>query len=209
MEETTTLERPRLSPTLTLWLVIAAGAAILLGIIAVRGDRGRDAATQHPGVGERLTDWSLAPLTGDASSLTSQETDGQVLLVNLWGPWCPVCLVELPHLVELRERLAGQADFRMLSVSCGQGLDEDLESIRAATANYLERRSFNIPTYGDPGAKFRRIMGFAAGMAGYPFTVLVDREGTIRAAWSGYAPGDEVDMERLVKKQLAAPRKTS
>jgi hypothetical protein len=39
---------------------------------------------------------------------------------------------------------------------------------------------------------------------GYPTTVVLDRDGTIRGVWVGYEPGTEKKMERLVDELLLA-----
>ena len=38
-------------------------------------------------------------------------------LVNFWGPWCPACGIEFPHLVELEEHFRTDPNFQFLSVS--------------------------------------------------------------------------------------------
>jgi thiol-disulfide isomerase/thioredoxin len=57
---------------------------------------------------------SLEDLGGNTHNLNDYR--GQVVLVNFWATWCPPCIVEMPALQRLKQKLAGKP-FRILAVN--------------------------------------------------------------------------------------------
>jgi hypothetical protein len=59
-----------------------------------------------------------------------------------------------------------------------------------------------MPTYADSQGISRRILDSVIGDFAFPTTILLDRDGIIRAVWVGYGSGDQRQMERLVERLL-------
>jgi thiol-disulfide isomerase/thioredoxin len=155
-----------------------------------------------------LTHLELAPLVGDAEPLALADLRGKIVLLNLWGPWCANCQVEMPHLVRILAEWKGRADFRFVSVSCGQGITDDASQLQAESAAYLHRKDYHFDVHWDPDSSTRQAIATASGLGEsglvYPVTVVLDRQGTVRGAWSGaYVVGVERDMAMLVNRLLA------
>ena len=132
------------------------------------------------------------------------DLQDHVVLLNFWGTWCRPCRDELPHIAELRQRFAGQEAFRLVAISyppLGQG--DDLQSLREETAALLKRLNLDLPTYWDPDNETRTAVDQLipdavheiSGVSLFPLTVLLDRQGVIRAVWVGYRPGVETEIE--------------
>jgi thiol-disulfide isomerase/thioredoxin len=190
------------TPWVAVGIVLVAAGLLLL---AVRGGvrmpelpRG----DEHPAVGQRLTRLSLEPLTGDAPPLSLGDLPGRVTLINLWGTWCQPCVMEFPHLKEIVRHFGAHDDFRFVSVSYGS---DDKDALAAETRRFLQQQQAEFPTYADPGERTRRRLIDVAGQIGFPTTVLIGRDGTIRAMWLGYGPGLERQMRELVERELAQP----
>lgn len=178
--------------------------AILL-VMALRPTKHFDAAEIHPSVGQAMESLDLAPLIGDTAPITLERLRGEVVLINFWGTWCGPCLIEFPHLVKLNDRLKGDPRFRFVPVSCGPGgADVDPDQLRAETEAYLAKLDADLNVYSDPGAGARLSLVKSAKLSGfgYPTTVLIDRDGTIRGLWEGYAPGVEAEMEKVIRALL-------
>ena len=49
------------------------------------------------------------------------ENDGQVVLLNFWGTWCPPCREEMPHLQDLwSEVTKTRKDVEFLAINFGE-----------------------------------------------------------------------------------------
>ena len=156
------------------------------------------------GVGRPLPLLELTPLTGNPPQLASADLQGHVTLLNFWGPWCPPCREELPHIAKLRERFAGQEVFRLVAVSYPSGgRAGDPQSLRDDTNALLKRLGLDLPTHYDPGNVTLTAVDQMIGFQGFPTTLLLDRHGAIRAIWSGYRPGTETEIETYVDKVLS------
>ncbi|MEE8453057.1 MAG: TlpA disulfide reductase family protein [Thermoguttaceae bacterium] len=153
--------------------------------------------------GKELSQLDLQPLIGDQPSVALSDLTGRVVLLNFWGTWCPPCRVEFPHLAALREKFLDQTAFRLLSVSCGPGGPEDLDSLRQQTNLFLQQTGIRMPIYADPDFASRKAVDELIGFEGYPTTLIIGRRGNIRGTWVNFTPGDEVEMETLVAELLA------
>jgi thiol-disulfide isomerase/thioredoxin len=180
------------------WVVLALLVVAFLALFSLRGRRPGE-AERHGAVGSTLPALSLLPLTGPSEAVTLDDLKGKVALVNFWATWCGPCQRELPELATMAKSLAGDADFRLLAVSCGE---EDPDGLRANTELTLQQLKVDVPTYADPGRVTRTAYGRIANFRGFPTTFLLDRDGTIRAVWEGYYPGAAGEMESLAKQLL-------
>lgn len=160
---------------------------------------------EAPAVGKRFEKLQFEPLTEDADSLTLDKLQGQVVLINFWGPWCGPCVQEFPELVELQESLSANKHFRFVSVSCPQAPNDSQHDTR--TKAFLKQRGYDLAVHRDPQfvsaqglMELNQEKGF-----GFPTTVLLDHQGTIRSLWIGYRPGVVKEMRERTQELLKAP----
>jgi cytochrome c biogenesis protein CcmG, thiol:disulfide interchange protein DsbE len=190
--------------------VLLGGLIVLLGLLVWRqvtrprpGEEGL--GTRHPAVGQSLAKFSVEPLTGGDQPLGLDDLAGKVSLINIWGTWCGPCLDEFPHLKELAEHYRSRPDFRFVSLSCSApGADDD--DLAENTAALLNEQRADFPTYADPTWQAREEIGRVTGeLRGipYPTTLLLGRDGKIRAVWFGYSDGLTGDMRNAIEDALA------
>ena len=103
----------------------------------------------------RAPDGAMRPLT----SLT-----GRPIILNLWATWCAPCVVELPTLEALAQRIGDRGKVVLLS--------QDLGEADVPTAFLAERNVATPQDWHDP----ENAVGLAAG-GNLPTTIIYDREG--------------------------------
>ena len=175
-------------PTLLVAILIAAGTAAWSGC--------SDSTPSHPAVGRTVAGLPLVSLAD--SSRPAPSFVGKVTLLNFWGTWCPPCRRELPGLVRLASRLAGQPAFQLVAISCGGRLPEDMPALAASTAQLLAQERLPLEAWADPEGRARQIATATLGFSAFPTTYLVGPDATIRQVWVGYRSRDEADMARAL-----------
>lgn len=131
----------------------------------------------------RMYEWiEIAPTAAPAADFLMEngtrrqlaDFKGQVVLLNLWATWCTPCLKELPTLDKLEETYAEQG-LVVLPLS----LDTlDYKQLRA----FVDKLNLQLPHLAqDTKAAFNA----ALKPHGLPATYLIDREGKLRASFSG------------------------
>jgi len=195
---------PRSFSSFTWILLLVAGVLFLLFVLRPSGISHRG-GTSHAAVGTELSDLQLLPLTGSDKPINIDDLAGKVTLINFWGTWCPPCIAEFPHIVQIGEEFEQYEDFQLLSVSCGTSPNASVDELEEDTRMFLESRNAAIKTYADPDVITRQalVKDSKSSSFGYPTTVLLDRNGVIRALWdTGYAPGLEKEIHIAVKGLL-------
>lgn len=104
-------------------------------------------------------------LDGGGQPVRLSQFRGKLVLLTLWATWCPYCLREMPSLNDLQAALGGP-NFMVLPVSVDKGGPE-------IAKQFLEERSFNLPTFSDPHSAIKT----ATGTRGIPYAILIDKEG--------------------------------
>ncbi|KQV56642.1 MULTISPECIES: TlpA disulfide reductase family protein [unclassified Caulobacter] len=129
----------------------------------------------------------------DGKPATLADFKGRVVVMNLWATWCAPCKAEMPTLAKLQAAYATQP-VTVLPISVDR--DSDLNLIN-------EEMAANPPlkTYRDPGYKLSFAMEPRA--AGYPTTVIYDRQGRERARMAGPADWSSPEAKGIVEKLLA------
>jgi len=128
-------------------------------------------------------DFALKDWQGHETRLSSLR--GNVVLVNFWATWCGTCVVEMPSMERLVERMKGKP-FRLLAVS----VDDDWAAIRKFFAKGTSLEVLlDVP----------REVPQKWGTEKFPESFLVDKDGTIRyyivsnRDWSAPAVSECID----------------
>ncbi len=113
---------------------------------------------------------ALTNLAGEEESLADYE--GQVVLVNLWATWCPPCKAELPVLQQYYEDHVDEG-FVIVGIDFGEP---------EATVNaFVQSSNLSYPIWVDEGSE----SGMAFNSYSLPASFVIDRDGTVRLAWTG------------------------
>ncbi|MEX0642353.1 MAG: TlpA disulfide reductase family protein [Pirellulales bacterium] len=194
-------DRSPLVSLLGVGLVIVVGIALAMLVFRESpADADPTAARQHAAVGLPLPDLSVEPLVGAKRKLALADLSGKIVLVNLWGPWCPPCRRELPELAELSYSLRDREDFIFLLVAYGDSAD--VEKLRRDTIAFFRDVGHELPCYHDPGGTTMGALAQLPLEQAFPTTLLVDGRGRVNAVWQGYKPGIERQMATAIDELL-------
>ena len=133
--------------------------------------------------------------TRDGADARLSDFRGKVVVVNLWAMWCAPCRTEMPTLARLAESYAGQ-DVVVLPIN----VDATDDAI-ADAKSFIDVHE-PLPMYSDP--KFQLPFELP-GKGKMPQTILLDRQGRIRAHFSGEADWASPEAKAVIDALLAEP----
>jgi thiol-disulfide isomerase/thioredoxin len=114
-------------------------------------------------------------LEGDDISLASYA--GKVIVVNVWGAWCPPCRAEADDLAEAARRLAPEG-VQFVGINTR-------DSSQANALSFQRRYDVPYPSIYDPGG--RNLLAFHGTLTpnAIPSTVVIDKDGRVAASILG------------------------
>ena len=178
-----------LAPLLSAALLVPAA---LPGCQGKDGDAASGARSAGSDIGQPAP--TLAAKTIDGERVALSDLRGQVVLVNVWATWCKPCTKELPELARLHRTHAPHG-FSVLGVSVDKR--QALTKVRTEVA----RHELGYPVLFDPET---RAIG-PWNVHGYPTSVLVGRDGTIRWRRNGMIHPDDPELATQIETALAEP----
>ncbi len=110
---------------------------------------------------------------------------GKVVLLNFWATWCPPCKAEMPDLEALYREYGAAHDF----VVVGVNLQED----GAVVEKFARQAGLSFPILLDTDGE---VSGQAYAVRSLPMSLIIDRDGYIRDAWTGQLSSAEM-LSRL------------
>ena len=162
----------------------AAVAVVVLGglVVGCTADDGQSVAGQGYIAGQgTITEVAAAdrddPVELAGRSLAGEPIDiadyrGQVVVVNVWGSWCPPCIAEAPALQQVWEQSKSKG-----VQFIGINFRDNVDSARA----HERRFGITFPSIYDPaGETLLRLRGTLNPRA-VPSTLVLDREGRVAA----------------------------
>lgn len=153
--------------------------------------RGSIASLETPAVLEPAPAYVFK--TRDGADARLADFRGKVVVVNVWAMWCLPCRTEMPTLARLAEAYEGR-DLVVLPIN----VDNDGDKI-ADAKSFIDVHE-PLPLYSDP--KFQLPFELP-GKGKMPQTVLLDRQGRIRAHFSGEADWASPEARALIDALLA------
>jgi len=145
-----------------------------------------DKAPTSPG-GKPAPSFTLQDLNGKTVSLS--DFKGKVVILDFWATWCPPCVVEIPHFIELYKQYKDQG-FAMVGISLDrEGIGVVESFARKYQVNYLILMADS------------QVANAYGGITGIPTTFVIDPAGNIRQKYIGYR--DKAVFEADIKALLA------
>ncbi len=151
-------------------------------IVAIREARARELRKQALAELAKGTsfpfDFELPDLSGKPVKLA--DFKGKVLIVDIWGTWCPPCRREVPHFIELHQKYRDKG-LEIVGINFER---VPQEQVVPTIQNFVAKMGI---TYTCVIGK-REILQQVPGFRGYPTTLFLDRTGRVRAMVVGYRP---------------------
>jgi len=148
------------------------------------GTNGKDYVTGDGRViqiadGDRGKPVEVSGETLDGDALDLGDLRGQVVVVNVWGSWCPECRSEMPLLVDASDELPNGAT--MVGVDIRETSKDNALAFQ---------RSFDVPypSIYDPGSETLLSFPTPYNPRDTPSTMVLDRQGRVAALIRGELP---------------------
>ncbi len=127
---------------------------------------------------------------------TLSDYEGKVIFLNFWGTWCPPCRAEMPDIQKLYEEYLEEgenAEVVILGVAApNMGQEGTEDEIR----QFMDENGYTYPVLMDTAYEMFNWYGIAS----FPTTFMIDREGNV----FGYVTGQmsEDIMRSIIRQTL-------
>ncbi len=136
-------------------------------------------------VGARAPEWELK--TPDGRTVSLRGLRGNIVVMDFWATWCGPCKLAMPAVQKLHEEFKGES-VKVFGVNCWESGD---------AAAFMKDKGY---TYGllleaDEVATAYRVSGI-------PTFYVIDREGRVLYAASGFSPDREKQIAEVIRSAL-------
>jgi thiol-disulfide isomerase/thioredoxin len=116
-----------------------------------------------------------------------EDYKGKTIFINLWATWCPPCIAEMPHILDMYHKVKDTNNLEFLMIA----LDKDM----AKSKSFIERKGFDFPvvhaSYG---------LNNSLQSQSIPTTLVVSPEGKIIFYQEGMSNFDTEEFREFITK---------
>ncbi|MBL7803639.1 MAG: TlpA family protein disulfide reductase [Saprospiraceae bacterium] len=132
---------------------------------------------------------NVKTLEGQTLNVQELGKSGKITIISFWATWCSPCKKELDAIKDYYEDWQKDYDVVLVAVSV------DDARTAAKIPAMVEEKGWEYRVLIDSNKEFQQ----AANVASVPYTILLDQSGNIVFEHTGYAPGDELELEEKIK----------
>ena len=140
-------------------------------------------------IGTKAPSFDLPLLGNSQKHMTLADLQGKVVLLDFWASWCGPCRQSFPLYEKLRTEMAN-TDFAMLAIN--------LDEMADAPSAFLAEHPVGYASLADPAGEVARQFG----LIGMPSSFIIDRDGVVRARYTGFKPEDIAVIRKEVNELL-------
>lgn len=144
-----------------------------------------------PQAGEAMP---MLTLQRESNTVELQAFRGQVVLLNIWAPWCAPCLAEMPSLQRLQDRMK---EHGLVVIGLAPGED------RFMVEEFLHKQSIQFANFVDYSGS---LIGETLRVTLFPQTFIIDRNGIIVERVVGERDWDSEQWQHRIEALLNGER---
>lgn len=145
-----------------------------------------------------LPDVSLKNLEGEKVNIQQFAENGKNTVLTFWATWCAPCKKELNNIAEIYEDWKNDYNAEVVAIS----IDNQRSSSKVKT--YVNGKAWEYDVLLDVNQDLMRGLNFQ----NVPYTVVVNADGEITYRHSGYADGDEYELEEHLESLVSKKEET-
>lgn len=132
-----------------------------------------------------MPDINVKTLDGKSVSIKDYTDNGKITVVSFWATWCSPCKKELNAIADVYEDWQDEYDMQLVAVTI-----DNSRAVRKVKP-MVDGFSWDYIVLSDVNEDLKKALNFQT----VPQTYLIDQNGNIVYAHSGYSPGDENELE--------------
>lgn len=129
-------------------------------------------------------------LEGQTMDVQELGKTGKITVISFWATWCSPCKKELDAIKDYYPEWQKKYDMELVAISV-----DDPRTVAKVPA-MVAQKGWTYRVLSDFNKEFQQ----AANVASVPFTLLLDKKGNVVFEHTGYAPGDEFELEDKIKE---------
>lgn len=134
---------------------------------------------------QTFPDIKVKTLDGQEVRLLDYAENGKPTVISYWATWCTPCKKELDAISEIYDDWVEEYGVELLAITV-----DDARAL-AKVKPMVAQKGWTFEVLSDMNKVSMQMMGFQT----IPQTYLLDKDGKIVYTHSGYAPGDEYELE--------------
>ncbi len=148
-------------------------------------------------------EFALTDLDGSLVSLSDERFEAKVVLVELWGTWCPPCLVQMPHLIRWQETYRDQG-FEIVALEFAAFVTGPKEEYEKGLKESLDEMGVNYTVIqaGDT-TDVHDVLPTLRNFDGFPTSIFIGRDGLVKHVKSGFHESEVSFYEKTIEGLLA------
>lgn len=133
---------------------------------------------------------NVKTLEGQTLNVQELGKSGKVTVISFWATWCSPCKKELDAIKDYYEEWQQKYGMELVAISV------DDPRTAAKIPAMVAEKGWAYRVLHDYNKEFQ----IAANVASVPYTLLLDTAGNVVFEHTGYAPGDELELEDRIKE---------
>jgi thiol-disulfide isomerase/thioredoxin len=140
--------------------------------------------------GKKFPDVQLKTMDGKTVNTSDIIAKNKYTFVSFWATWCGPCKREMDAISEVYTSWKNDYGLEVVAIS--------IDDVRGAAKipALVKQKAWEYTILIDGNASLQQILNFSS----IPQSYLLDQNGNIIYAHSGYSPGDEFQIEEKIKK---------